>query len=315
MHEEDRQAILLLCAPLPGADKPLTPAEYNHLAKWLLEVGKRPGDLLLDSTLAATLSHPRLASERVMRLLERKLSLGLEDWSAAGLWALARSEGAYPARWKRSLGRAAPPLLFGAGPLELLSAERMLAVVGSRDSSPAGLEFARAVGRRAAEEGFTLVSGGARGVDREAMQAAFEAGGAVVGVLADSLRKEALSRRSRTMLATGRTALVTPFGPDARFTVGNAMGRNRLIYTLSQAVVITDSERSGGTWSGAQENLKHDWVPTFVRAGTDEGQGNAELRSQGARGLTLDELDASLGELFLAPRPRPSEQLELYSGS
>lgn len=311
--EDDRQAILLLCAPLPGAEKPLTPAEYNHLAKWLRDADKRPGDLLLDPLLAARVSHPKLSAERVQSLLDRKLSLGLEDWSAAGLWAMARSDPDYPARWKRGLGRSAPPLLFGAGPRTLLSPERSLGVVGSRDCSPAGLAFARMAGRRAAEEGFTLVSGGARGVDREAMQAAFDAGGRVVGVLADSLRKEALSRRYREMVATGRMALVSPFGPDVRFTVGNAMGRNRLIYTLSDAVVIADSDTSGGTWSGAVENLKQMRVSTFVRSGPDEGAGNSELRSLGAKALAAEELKAGWGELFLAPRAPEDKQLELFA--
>ncbi len=306
----DHQAILLLCAPLPGPEKPLTGAQYRQLARWLREAGKRPGDLLLDPELAPRVPH---APERLGELLARKLSLGLEDWSAAGLWPLARSDGDYPSRWKRVLKDAAPPLIFGAGSRALLQARRSLGVVGSRDASPAALAFARAAGRRAAEEGFILVSGGARGVDLEAMQAAFEAGGAVIGVLADSLRKEALSRKYREMIATGRVALVSPFGPDTRFSVGNAMGRNRLIYALSDAVLIADSAESGGTWSGALENFRILRVPTCVRTGPEEAPGNAALRAAGGISLSLEELQASWDGRFPATTPEQSQQLDLFA--
>lgn len=315
--EEDRQAILLLCAPLPGPAKPLTPSEYNLVVTWLVESGKRPGDLLSESGLTGKFRHPKLAGDRLSGLLERKLALGLEDWSATGLWVLARSDPDYPVRWKRLLGRSAPPLLFGAGRSGLLSPSRSLGAVGSRDCSEEGLAFARAVGQRAADSGFTLASGGARGVDREAMLAAYEAGGIVVGVLADSLRKEALSKRYREMILSGRLTLVSSFGPDARFTIGNAMGRNRLIYALCDAVVIADCEDSGGTWSGAVDNQKQWQIPMSVRTGANEGKGNAGVRSMGGRGLRLAELEQDWKTLFPLHVPRGAggneKQMELFA--
>lgn len=92
--------------PSPRPGEPLTGAQYRQLARWLREAGKRPGDLLLDPELAPQVPH---APEQLSALLARKLSLGLEDWSAAGLWPLARSDGDYPARWRRLLKDAAPP--------------------------------------------------------------------------------------------------------------------------------------------------------------------------------------------------------------
>ncbi len=145
------------------------------------------------------------------------------------------------------------------------------------------------------------------------MQAAFEAGGGVVGVLADSLRKEALSRKYREMIATGRVALASPFGPDSRFSVGNAMGRNRLIDALSDAVVIADSAESGGTWSGGLENFKVLRVPTYVRTGPAEAPGNAPLRAAGGISLTLQELEASWDGRFPATAAEQSQQLDLFA--
>jgi predicted Rossmann fold nucleotide-binding protein DprA/Smf involved in DNA uptake len=108
-----------------------------------------------------------------------------------------------------------------------------------------------------------LYSGGAKGVDTLSMDAALEARGTAVGVLADSLeravkgQKEALSR--------GDLCLVTPYSPNAGFSVGAAMGRNRLIYCLADhAIVVAFDAETGGTWAGATETLKNKWVPVFV---------------------------------------------------
>lgn len=53
--------------------------------------------------------------------------------------------------------------------------------------SEEGAEVAQALGRQAASLGLPLISGAARGVDQLAMNAAFQAGGTVVGIPARSL--------------------------------------------------------------------------------------------------------------------------------
>ena len=64
------------------------------------------------------------------------------------------------------------------------------------------------------------------------------------------------------------------------------MGRNKYIYSLADAaVVVTSAMSSGGTWSGAIENLKRRWIPLWVRPSADEMSGNTALIRQGARAL------------------------------
>jgi predicted Rossmann fold nucleotide-binding protein DprA/Smf involved in DNA uptake len=83
-----------------------------------------------------------------------------------------------------------------------------------------------------------------------------------------------------------RLALVSPFNPEAGFNVGNAMARNKYIYCLADAgVVVTTAKESGGTWSGAVENLKHSWVPLWAKEDSDPESGNAALAGRGARWL------------------------------
>src|SRR5438445_13520981 len=98
-----------------------------------------------------------------------------------------------------------------------------------------------------------IVSGGASGVDESAMLGALQANGLAVGVLADRLLRAATSIKYRDMLMADRLVLVSPFNPEAGFDVGNAMARNRYIYCLAVAeVVSTVLAGKGGTWSGTR---------------------------------------------------------------
>ncbi|OIP92831.1 MAG: hypothetical protein AUK55_09005 [Syntrophobacteraceae bacterium CG2_30_61_12] len=120
------------------------------------------------------------------------------------------------------------------------------------------------------------------------MGAALKKGGTVVGVLAKGLAQEASSKKFRGAIMDGALVLVSPYHPNAAFNVGNAMGRNRYIYALSDwALVVSSALGEGGTWAGATENLKHKWVPLFVRSGKQVPDGNPRLIQSG--GIPLPE--------------------------
>ncbi len=305
----DTEVVLLLCGRFGGekqeAYPPLAPREYGELAKWLKALALRPSDLLTDAGRVAlsSVQEARLERKRVEFLLGRgtAMALALERWARGGLWVISRADvGSFPQRLKDRLKNAAPPLLYGAGDKALLE-KGGLAIIGSRDASESALSFTRGIAARCANEGLAVVSGGARGVDAAAMQGATEAGGYCIGVLANDLLKTSVNRQNRIGLQEGRLVLVSPFYPEAGFNAGNAMGRNRYIYTLAdQALVIDSALRSGGTWEGAVENLKHGWVPLYVRT-PGEGAGNAALVAEGALPFTLtpDSTDTLIG-LFSA---------------
>ena len=300
----DTEVVLLLCGRFGGekqeAYPPLAPREYGELAKWLKALALRPSDLLTDAGRVAlsSVQEARLERQRVEFLLGRgtAMALALERWARGGLWVISRGDEAYPQRLKRRLKNAAPPLLYGAGDKALLD-KGGLAIIGSRAASESALSFTRGLGARCANEGLAVVSGGARGVDAAAMQGATEAGGYCIGVLPSDLLKTSVNRQNRIGLQEGRLVLVSPFYPEAGFNAGNAMGRNRYIYTLADhALVINSALRSGGTWQGAIENLKHGWVPLYVRT-PGEGDGNAALVAEGALpfALTPDSPDTLIG--------------------
>lgn len=298
----DTQAVLLLCGVFGKSDalKPLTPTEYNRAAHRLADQGMRPGDLLgRDGVrkLETEFQDPKLPTERLAALLDRGavLALALEKWERSGIWVISRADPAYPSRLRRRLGGGRPPLLFGAGPVELLE-KKGFAAIGSRNADLASLELAHRFGARCAAEGLTLISGGAKGVDDESMAGALEAGGEVVGVLAANLLRSASSGTYRKAIRAGQLTLVTPYAPEADFSAGNAMGRNRYIYTLSDGALAVHSGQKGGTWSGALDNLKKGFVPLFVPPLDDPKSGNAALIKKGA--VPYREDDGSLTALF-----------------
>jgi predicted Rossmann fold nucleotide-binding protein DprA/Smf involved in DNA uptake len=209
------------------------------------------------------------------------LASELERLEALGLWAVTRADEAYPVRYRERLKAAAPPVLFGAGPIA--NAGRPgLAVVGSRNASDTAIDAAEFAGAACAASDLVTYSGGAKGVDGRSMGAALEAGGRVVGVLADGLERAVRAPANRAAIADGRLTLLSPYSPKAPFNVGSAMGRNKLIYTLADyALVVASDTETGGTWAGAIEAFKAGWVPVYVCDGPGFPDGNAELLRRG----------------------------------
>jgi predicted Rossmann fold nucleotide-binding protein DprA/Smf involved in DNA uptake len=317
------QATLLLCSPLrAGRNKdvqPLTIGEFNELEKQLRRVGASL-EQLLGSDAAVLLKKFGLPvdAEQITALLGRgfMLSLAVETWQSAGVWVTSRNESDYPERLHR-LKQNAPPLIYGCGQKKLLS-HGGLAIVGSRDVDAAGEDFTKRAAASAAREEMQVVSGGARGVDQLAMLAALEAGGTVVGVLADSLLRSATSGKAREAIQDGRLTLISAFDPEAGFNVGNAMQRNKQIYALADfGLIVSSGYNEGGTWSGAIEQLeKLHLTPIFVRAENDGPEGNRQLLRRGALPFPSEPWPASFREVIEAASQRnlqPMETADLFA--
>ena len=294
---DDGQAMLLLCSsfalPPTAADMDLSPlklSEWNQLERKLRESSlKHPAALhgLSSAELGKALALRADEAERIARLLEfdTRLSLELENLFERGLWAVTRLDELYPASLRDTLKHQAPTVLFGSGNIQLLQ-RAGVAVVGSRNIDEAGAGFARDIGTKAVAANLPVVSGGARGTDRIAMQAALDAGGLAFGALADSLERTTRQADVREFVSDGKLVLLTPYAPDAGFSVGAAMGRNKLIYGLAEfAVVVSSDHQTGGTWAGAVEALKAGWCPVFVREDEGVPKGNRELLKLGATAL------------------------------
>ena len=303
------KAVLLLTSHFAKSEndgpKPLSANEWARFALWLKDHGLQPESLVMGDArqLLSTWMDRTITLDRIERLLGRGCALGfvLEKWHRAGLWVLTRSDQEYPERLKTRLNLESPPVLIGCGNKGLIN-KGGVAVVGSRDATDEDLSFATELGADAASQGYSIVSGGARGIDQSAMLGALEREGTVIGVLADSLLRSATSAKYRKHLRSNDLVLVSPFNPEAGFNVGNAMARNRYIYCLSDtAVVVSSGREKGGTWNGAIEDLKARWVPLWVKPTSDSESGNSELVQRGANWFPDDGSDLAI--LFDAHEP------------
>jgi predicted Rossmann fold nucleotide-binding protein DprA/Smf involved in DNA uptake len=325
---DDGQAIMALCSafglpkePAPEVE-PFKLAEWNQLAKRIAQSAlKRPaamsgrptGELVKDLGVSAE------DAERIVRLLDRSspLSSELETIFSLGMWVVTRADELYPAKLRDTLKHQAPTVLFGAGNIRLMQ-RTGVAVVGSRNIDETGAAFAREAGRKIAAAGLPVISGGARGTDRLAMEGAIESDGIAFGVLADSLERTSRQPDIQQLLSEDQLVLLTPYAPTAGFSVGAAMGRNKVIYGLSDfAVVVSSDFKTGGTWSGAVEALKAGWCPVFVRTGDGVPKGNDGLLKLGGTPIPQNELRTAsdLPDWFRQHRTTEPVETDLFGMS
>src|SRR4029077_12443153 len=139
----------------------------------------------------------------------------------------------------------APPLIAARGNVAAL-ARPMVAMVGSRNASAAGLKFAERLARELSEAGFVIASGLARGIDAAAHRASLATG--TVAVLAgghDRIYPEQHTDLLEAVLREGAAITEMPFGWEPR--AQDFPRRNRIISGLSLGVVIVEAAKRSGS--------------------------------------------------------------------
>jgi DNA processing protein len=160
-----------------------------------------------------------------------------------GVSLIAPGEGGYPPRL--AVLDDAPPLLGVRGSLEALM-RPMIAIVGSRNASGAGLKFAGRLARELGEAGFVIASGLARGIDQAAHRASIASGSAAM--LAgghDKIYPPEHEDLLVAIIASGAAISEMPLGhvPRAR----DFPRRNRLISGASLGVVVVEAALRSGS--------------------------------------------------------------------
>ena len=280
---------LLLCCHLGNPDrKVLTTAQLRTLSQRMQNLVMDDPNRELEASDLLALGYSREMAQRILSLLSEKdlLRHYLRRAAKAGCVPIVRISPMYPARLRQQLGDEAPGCLWARGDPELLK-NRCISLVGSRDLNPANLEFAREAGSQAARQGYTLVSGNARGADRNAQDACLTAGGNVISIVADSLESHPL-RPNVLYLSED------DFG--AEFSAQRALSRNRCIHAMSDKVLVAQSGfQHGGTWDGTVKNLRFHWSQVFCFG--DRSPAAEQLCLMGANPVTMEDL-SDLNALF-----------------
>lgn len=140
-----------------------------------------------------------------------------------------------------------PLVLYVYGDETALKNELSVSVVGAREASDYGCAVAKALSSALAGKGFTIVSGGARGIDSEAHFGAMEEGGRTVCVLGCGLNTNYLAelKPMRDKIAENG-AVISEYPPKTPASRTTFPIRNRIISALSLGTIVVEAgERSG----------------------------------------------------------------------
>jgi len=293
--------------------KPLEPKEWSELAGQLLANQLQPSDILnfSEEDFNRYFHYSFEQSARMQELIGRSGSISFEisRYENMGIDIVTRADSMYPKKVKKRLGNSCPPLFYSAGNLHLLDSD-FVGYVGSRSISSDDMNFTIETVRKTVEKGYGVVSGGAKGVDTTAEAEALRLGGSAVAFLSDSMQRKIKSPETIRAIQEGRLLLLSVVKPDAGFNSGVAMMRNRYIYAQSSGTVVIKSDyNKGGTWSGAVDNLRHEFCNTFCWNHTGYN-GNMALIKMGA--IPIDEAwDGDAADVVIAKRPA-TEQLSMF---
>lgn len=276
------RGFLLLSSCLGDPDrKPLTTAQMRTLAdrSWRLELPEQERDLNEEDLIA--LGYGKTMAERIIALLSQEdvLDHYLNRAKKAGCVPLTRISPGYPIGLRKRLGLDSPGVLWAKGDLEILNSPK-IALVGSRDLNPDNHDFAEEAGRQAALQGYTLVSGNARGADRTAQQSCLRNGGQVICVVADELTQHSIKNN---------VLYLSEEDFDLGFSAQRALSRNRVIHALGEKTLVAQCNLGmGGTWDGTVKNLRFGWSNVFCY--DDGSEAARQLEQMGADLLDIPDL-------------------------
>lgn len=170
---------------------------------------------------------------------------------ACGARMVAPGDAEWPTQLA-DLGDAAPLLLFVRGGDVRLAAVRSLAVVGARAASAYGVAAATDLAAELADRGWSVVSGGAYGIDAAAHRGALAAAGCTVAVLAcgvDTAYPRGNSALLDRLAADG--TLVSELPPGEHPTRSRFLERNRVIAALTRGTLVIEAAARSGALNTA----------------------------------------------------------------
>ena len=257
--------------PIDGASPvPLLEVSAEARARIVLSHLGEPGDVALGAAVddlsaqevlagirEGTLSSPAAARQLEnyrARLPRADADLDLEVAARAGLRVLVPGDDQWPTPLD-DLGPARPLLLWVSGAADLAEVtRRAVAVVGARACTAYGQSVAAEFAAGLAERGWTVVSGGAFGIDAAAHRGAMAVDGTTLAVMASGVDVPYPVAHTALLDAVRRGgAVVSELPPGSRPTKRRFLDRNRLIAALSRGTVVVEAALR----SGARNTASH----------------------------------------------------------
>lgn len=222
-----------------------------------------------------------------------------EAATKAGCTILAACEPDYPAQLAAL--EDAPPIITVKGPRKVLMQQRRIAMVGSRNASLNGKQFAERLARECNAAGITVVSGLARGIDTAAHKGSLDGGTiAVVAGGIDVVYPEENQALYDAIAEKGMVVAESPFGTPP--TAHHFPRRNRIISGLSEAVLVVEAVSASGSLITARCALEQGREVMAVPGSPldPRAKGNNNLLREGA--ILVENVQDILNGLSNRPR-------------
>ena len=200
---------------------------------------------------------------------------------------LTYQDAAYPERLRNIPDP--PYVLYVMGELPAVDTEPVIAVVGTRRSSPYGDAMARRIASELAVSGGIVATGLADGIDSRAAEGALAAQGRVIGVLGVAIDRVYPSWNGKLYdRVCAQGALVSEYPPGAEGAKEWFPQRNRIIAGLSLGVVVVEAPERSGALITAHRALDYGRDVFAVPANADnpKGAGSNRLLREGAALVT-----------------------------
>jgi DNA processing protein len=224
------------------------------------------------------------------RLRELPSPADLARLTEAGIRVICPGDSEWPQQLA-DLGDDEPIALWLRGAADLASClRRSVSITGSRAATAYGSHVATDIAATLAQNGRTVVSGGAYGIDAAAHRGALAVGGVTVAVLAGGVDRPYPAGHAgmlETIAADG--VVISEWPPGCNATRLRFVARNRLIAALAQATVLVEAANRSGSLNTARHatSLRRSLmaIPGPITSGQSAGT-NALIRDGRARLIT-----------------------------
>ena len=212
----------------------------------------------------------------------------VEDLLSQGYDILPIHSKFYPKTLKDNLKTGAPTVIFTKGNKQLLH-EPSIAIVGSRKADDISLRFTNNVAKKASAMNKIVVSGFAKGVDKQALDATLDSGGKSIIVLPQGIMTFASGfKQYYKAIAQGNVLVMSTFAPKAPWSKEFAMARNPIIYGMASDIFVAQSDEKGGTWSGVIDGLRKKRTIYVRWPEPNETNANIKLIEKGATAVDIN---------------------------
>jgi predicted Rossmann fold nucleotide-binding protein DprA/Smf involved in DNA uptake len=179
-------------------------------------------------------------------------------------------------------------VLFIKGNKQLLQ-EKSIAIVGSRKAEDSSLRFTDDVAKKCSKEFKVVVSGFAKGIDKQALDSTLAVKGQSIIVLPQGINTFSSGMKQYyRQINQGDVLILSTFHPRSPWSVKLAMARNSIIYGLAKEIYVAQSDNKGGTWSGVLAGLSKGRTIYVRNPNVGEKNANNLLIEKGAKPVDMN---------------------------